>query len=86
MVSVHSVQLNINWSIITANWKTLSGNNSINMKYKIDMGSNGNTIPAYHFRKIFPDVTNEELTGTVNKDILLKHTIKPQLHSLEHVK
>ena len=29
---------------------------------------------------------NEQLVATVNKYILLKHTIIPQLHSKEHVR
>ena len=52
MVSVHSVQLNVNRSsIITANLKTLPGKNSVNIKYRIDMGSNGNIMPTYLFKK-----------------------------------
>ena len=53
MVSVHSVQLNVNQSIITANLKTLAGKNSINIKCKIDMGSNGNIMPAYLSKNYF---------------------------------
>ena len=29
-------------------------------------------MPGYFFRKLFPDVTNEQLAATVNKCILLK--------------
>ena len=36
------------------------------------MGSDGNIMPAYVFRKLFPDVTNEPLVTTVNKHIWLK--------------
>ena len=76
MVSVHSVQLNVNRSIITANFKMLAGTNSANIKYKIDTGRDANIMPTYLFKKLFPNITNEQLATTVKK-----HTIKPQLHS-----
>ena len=72
MVSGHSVQLNVNQSIITANLKQLAGRNSVNINYKMDMGSNGNIMPTYLFKKLFPNITNEQLVATVNKCILLK--------------
>ena len=48
----------------------LAGRNSVNINYKIDMGSNGNIMPTYLFKKLFPNVTNEQLAATVNKHIL----------------
>ena len=53
MVSVHSVQLNVNQSIITANLKMSAGKFSVNIKYKIDMGSTGNIMPTYVFKNYF---------------------------------
>ena len=50
----------------------LAGKNSINIKYKIDMGNDCNIMPTYLFKKLFPEVTNEQLVATVNKCILLE--------------
>ena len=36
------------------------------------MGSDGNIMPTYLFKKLFPNITNEQLVATVNKCILLK--------------
>ena len=50
----------------------LAGRNSVSIKYKTDMGGNGNIMPTYLFKKLFPNITNEQLVATVNKHILLK--------------
>ena len=52
--------------------KTLAGQNSITIPYKIDMDSDSNIKPIHIFRKLFPGVTTEQLATTVNKYILLK--------------
>ena len=85
-VSVHSVQLNTNWSIITANLKTSEGKNSINIPYKIDMGSNGNIKPGHIFYKLFLDVTNEQLVTTVKNHIMLKTYNKTTITLLDTYK
>ena len=79
---VYSVQLNTNGSIITTNLKTLVGKNSINMPYKIDKGSNSNIMPVHVFKKLFPDVTNDQLVATVNKHIMLKMYNKSKITQL----
>ena len=53
------------------------GQNNMIVPYKIDIGSNGNKMPAHLFRRLFPKVTNEQLATTKNKYILLKHITKP---------
>ena len=70
MVSVNSVQFDINQSVVTTTLKTLVGQNSITIPYKIEMGSNSNKMPIHIFKKHFPGVTNEQLTATVNICIL----------------
>ena len=85
-VNVHSVQLNVNQSIITASLKMLSGRNSVNINHKIDMGSDGNIMPTYLFIKLFPNVTNEQLVATVNKCILLKTYNKTTITELRTCK
>ena len=52
--------------------KTSVGQNSIIVPYKIDTGSDGNIMPEHIFKKLFPEVTNEQLATTKNKHILLK--------------
>ena len=72
MVSMHSVQLNVNQSIITTNLKMSAGRNSVNIKYNIDMGNDVNIMPTYLLKKQFPNITNERLAETVNKHIPVK--------------
>ena len=40
--------------------------------YKVDIGSNGNIMPLYVYKKLFPKVTNKQLDTNKNKNILLK--------------
>ena len=72
MVSINSVYLNKNCSVLIANLKTLLGKNSISVSHKIDMGSKGNIMPLHIFKNLFPRVINEWLAETTNKCILLK--------------
>ena len=52
-VSINSVYLNKNHSILTANLKRSVGKNSISVPYKIDMGSNGNIMPLHIFKNLW---------------------------------
>ena len=47
-------------------------NNKITILYKIDAGSDGNIMPWYIFKKLFPIVTEAELTKTIKNNIKLK--------------
>ena len=38
-----------------------AGNNKVVIPYKIDTGSDGNIMPWYIFKKLFPRVTEAEL-------------------------
>ena len=40
--------------------------------YKIDTGSDGNIMPFYIYKKLFPNITKEQLAKTRNKRITLK--------------
>ena len=51
-VSINSVHMNINLSILTAKFETCAGSNKLTVPYKIDMGSDGNIMPWYIFKKI----------------------------------
>ena len=40
--------------------------------YKIDTGSDGNIMPLHMYKKLFPNITNVQLSTTKNKNVLLK--------------
>ena len=52
-VSVDSVHLNKNQSLITANLEMQAGKNVIEILYEIDTGSEGHIMPLYIFKKLF---------------------------------
>ena len=52
-VSINSVHLNKNWSLLMAEVEMQSGGNTIMIPYKIDMGSEGNIMPIFIFKKLF---------------------------------
>ena len=60
-VSVDSVHLNKNQSLITANLEMQAGKNVIETPYKIDTGSEGNIIMLYILKKMFKNMTEEQL-------------------------
>ena len=60
-VSINSVHLNKNWSLLMAKLEMQSGRNTIVIPYKIDMGSKGNIMPLFIFKKLFKNVTEEQL-------------------------
>ena len=55
-----------------ANLKTSAGSNNIILPYKGDTGSDGNIMPLHIYKKLFPEITNEQLAATKSKNILLK--------------
>ena len=60
-VSIDSVHLNKNQSLLTAELETWAGDNNIVIPYKIDTGSEGNIIPLFIFKKLFKNVTEDQL-------------------------
>ena len=52
-VSIDSIHLNKNWSLLTAKLETQSGSNTIVIPYKIHIGSEGNIMPLFIFKKLF---------------------------------
>ena len=71
-VSINSLQFNKNCSVLTAKLKTSAGQNNIIVPYNIDTDSDGNIIPEHMFKKMFPNVTNEQLATAKNKHMLLQ--------------
>ena len=47
--------------MITAKLETHTGDNKITIPYKIDTGSDGNLMPWYIFKKLFPRVKEAKL-------------------------
>ena len=60
-MSIDSVHLNQNWLVITAHLETHAGESIVEVPYKIDTGSEGNIMPLCIFKKLFKNVTVEEL-------------------------
>ena len=60
-VSIDSVHLNKNWSILTVELEMWAGNNSIVIPHEIDTRSKGNIMPLFIFKKLFKNVTEDQL-------------------------
>ena len=52
-VSINSIYLNRNQSLITSHLKMQVGKTATDIPYKIDTGSEGNIMPLYIFQKLF---------------------------------
>ena len=70
MVSINSVHINKNWSLLTVELEMCAGNNKIIVLYKIDTGSEGNKMPWQIFKdhlKILQKLNSKRpLKGTSN--------------------
>ena len=60
-VSINSIYLNRNRSLITAHLKMQVGKTTTEVPYKIDTDSEGNIMPLYIFKKLFKNMTEEQL-------------------------
>ena len=60
-VSVDSVHLNKNQSLITVNLEMQAVKKVIEIQYKINTGSEGNIMPLYIFKKLFKNMTQDQL-------------------------
>ena len=52
-VSINSVYMNKNQSMLTTKLDRHTGDNKIAMPYKIETANDGNIMPWYTFRKLF---------------------------------
>ena len=50
--------------MLTAKLDTHAGDNKITIPYKIDTGSDGNIMPWYMYKELFPRVTEAKLKKT----------------------
>ena len=60
-VSIDSIHLNKDQSLLMTEVETRSGENTIVIPYKIDMGSKGSIRPLFIFKKLFKNITEEQL-------------------------
>ena len=60
-VSINSVHLNKNQSLLMAELETQSGIDTIIILYEIDMSSKGNIMPLFIFKQLFKNITEEQL-------------------------
>ena len=63
-VNINSVCFNKSCSMLTAKLKMSIDNNNMVILYKIDTGSDRNIMPWCIFNKLFPKITNYQLTKT----------------------
>ena len=70
-VSINLIHLNKNWSVIMVYLDTYAGENNVEIPYKIDMGSEGNIMPFYIFKKLFKNVLVEQLKRSIKNHIRL---------------
>ena len=71
IVSIDSVCLNGNHSVITASLDTFAGENKVEIPYKIYTGREGNIMPFHIFKKIFQNMTVEQLKQSIKNHIRL---------------
>ena len=71
-VSIDSVHLNKNLSIINAKLEMQAGRNAIEILYKIDTGSEGNNMLLFTFKKLFKNTTEEQLGKSIKIHIRLR--------------
>ena len=81
-VNINSVYMNRNQLMLTAKLDKHAGNNKIAIPYKIDTQSDGNIIPWYIFKKLFPRITETELMKTIKNHIKLKMCSKTVIAQL----
>ena len=68
-VNIHSINFNSKHSVVAANLKTSSNQARITVPHKVDTGSNGNIMPLYLYKKVFPRATKKQLLATQNTNI-----------------
>ena len=71
-VSIDSVHLNKNQSLLMAELEMHAGPNKIVIPYKIDTGSKGNIMPWHIFKKLFQNITEDELQETIKGHMKLR--------------
>ena len=70
-VSIDSVHLNKHWSLLMVELEMQAGDNSIVIPYKKDTRSEGNIMPLFIFKKLFKNITEDQLKKTIKSHIRL---------------
>ena len=71
-VSIVSIHMNKNQSMLTVELKVCTGDNKLKFPYKIDTGSDGNMMSWHIFKKLFPSFTEAKLKKTIKRHTKLK--------------
>ena len=71
-VSIDSVHLNKNQSLLMAELEMHAGPNKIVIPYKRNTGSEGNIMPWYIFKKLFKNIAEDEVQKTIKGHIKLR--------------
>ena len=71
-VSINSVYLNRNQSLITVQLEMQVRETTLEVPYKIDNRSEGNLMSFYIFKRLFKNMLEEQLKGSVKGNIKLK--------------
>ena len=72
VVRINSLYINRTRSLIMVKLEMQAGKIVLEIPYKIAMGSEGNLMPLYIFRKLFAKMSNEQLKRSVKGNIRLK--------------
>ena len=81
-VSIDSVHLNKNQSLLAVELEMQSGRNTIVILYKIDTGIKGNMMPLFIFKKLFKNITEEQLQKSIKAHIRLRTYNKSSITQL----
>ena len=71
-VSINSIYLNRNQSLITVHLKMQVSKTATEIPYKIDTGSERNIMPLHIFKKLFKNMPEDQLKGSIKGNIKLK--------------
>ena len=71
-MSINSVHLNKKLIITNGGTRDVISSNTLVIPYKIDTGSKGNIMPLFIFKKLFKNITEEQLKKTINSHIRLR--------------
>ena len=80
-VSINSVHLNKNQSLLMVELDTQAGDNSTVIPYKIDTRSEGNIMPLFTFKKLFKNITEDQPKKTIKAISDLDDTMKQTSHN-----
>ena len=68
--------------MIIAYLETQVGKNSVEILYEIDTDSEGNIMPLYIFKKLFTNMSEKQLRGSIKGNIKLKTYNKTHITQL----